>query len=222
MTDEGSTLRGVAREKLCLRWQPGASPAAPAAAASQGGETPDHDDGGGQALSAGGGEVGWQGHVPSVEEVMKLAAAAETGDSNTALMFRRSPEGAVCRQRAVTGTLTEGDKRELPKCFHKLLDHLESPTTELTGTKVKPADYANMLNERGETREIDLVILRRKLGGIAKGKAPGYSGNGPDLYASLPGSWAVWAVFELLSRNRLLSRSTTMMRSSDTLVTVRR
>ena len=51
-----------------------------------------------------------------------------------------------------------------------------------------------MLNEKGEPREIDLVILRRKLGGIAKGKAPGYSGNGPDLYASLPGSWAVWAV----------------------------
>ena len=57
-TDEGSTLRGVAREKLCLRWQPGASPVAPAAAASQGGETLDHDDAGGQALPAGGGEVG--------------------------------------------------------------------------------------------------------------------------------------------------------------------
>ena len=51
-----------------------------------------------------------------------------------------------------------------------------------------------MLNDEGDPREIDLVILRRKLGGIAKGKAPGYSGNGPDLYASLPDSWAVWAV----------------------------
>jgi len=56
---------------------------------------------------------------------MKLAAAAETGDANTALVFRRSPEGAACRQRAVMGTLTEGDKRDLPKCFHKLLGHLE-------------------------------------------------------------------------------------------------
>ena len=51
-----------------------------------------------------------------------------------------------------------------------------------------------MLNDAGNPREIDLVILRRKLGGIAKGKAPGYTGNGPDLYASLPDSWAVWAV----------------------------
>ena len=114
--------------------------------------------------------------------------------SDTALMFRRSPEGAACRQRAATGTLTEGDKRELPKCFHELIEHLESPTNEATGVKVKPADYVNMLNEKGDPREIDLVILRRKLGGIAKGKAPGYSGNGPDLYASLPDSWAVWAV----------------------------
>ena len=99
---------------------------------------------------------------------MKLAAAAESDDSDTALMFRRSPEGAACRQRAVTGTLTEGDKRELPKCFHELLDHLESPTNEATGAKVKPADYINMLNAKDDPREIDLVILRRKLSGIAK------------------------------------------------------
>ena len=144
VTDEGSTLRGVAREKLCLRWQPGASPVAPAAAASQGGGTPDHGDDGGQAPPAGGGEVGWQGHVPSAEEVLKLAAAAEIGDSDTALMFRRSPEGGACRRRAVTGTLTEGDKRELPKCFHKPLGHLESPTNEPTGTKAKPADYLSV------------------------------------------------------------------------------
>ena len=28
----------------------------------------------------------------------------------------------------------------------------------------------------------------------AKGKAPGFSGNGPDLYAALPGCWVEWAV----------------------------
>ena len=27
-------------------------------------------------------------------------------------------------------------------------------------------------------------------GGIAKQKAPGYSGNGPDLHASMPDVWA--------------------------------
>ena len=32
--------------------------------------------------------------------------------------------------------------------------------------------------------------LRRKLGGIAKQKAPGYSGNGPDLHAPMPDVWA--------------------------------
>ena len=36
--------------------------------------------------------------------------------------------------------------------------------------------------------------MRRKLGKIAKGKAPGFSGNGPDLYASLPDCWVGWAV----------------------------
>ena len=116
---------------------------------------------------------------------MQLATVAEHGDVDTALMFRRSPEGAACRQRAATGTLTDDDKRELPKCFHELIEHLESPVNEATGVKVKQSDYVNMLNDAGNPREIDLVILRRKLGGIAKGKAPGYTGNGPDLYASL-------------------------------------
>ena len=83
---------------------------------------------------------------------MKFAAAAETGDTDTALMFRRSPEGAACRQRAATGTLTEGDKRELPKCFHELIEHLESPVNEATGVKVKQTDYVNMLNDEGDPR----------------------------------------------------------------------
>ena len=77
VTDEGSTLSGVAREKLCLRWQPAASLIAPAAAVGQGDITTDQGNGGDQASLAGGVEVGWQGYVPSVEEVMKFAAAAE-------------------------------------------------------------------------------------------------------------------------------------------------
>ena len=39
-----------------------------------------------------------------------------------------------------------------------------------------------MLGDDGQPRVIDRTILRRKLGKIAKGKAPGYSDNGPDLY----------------------------------------
>ena len=123
-TDEGSTLSEVPREKLCLRWQTAASLTAPAAAAGQGDITTEQGNGGGQASFVGGVEVGWQGYASSVEEVMKFAAAAESGDTDTALVFRRSPEGAACRQRAATGTLTEGDKRELPKCFHELIEHL--------------------------------------------------------------------------------------------------
>ena len=41
---------------------------------------------------------------------------------------------------------------------------------------------------------IDRTILRRKLGKIAKGKAPGYSGDGPDFYAAMPDGWVDWAV----------------------------
>ena len=40
----------------------------------------------------------------------------------------------------------------------------------------------------------DFAIVRRKLGSIAKKKAPGLPGNGPDLYACMPDSWVHWAV----------------------------
>jgi hypothetical protein len=50
-----------------------------------------------------------------------------------------------------------------------------------------------MIGECGVPRPFTRTILRRKLGKIAKGKAPGYSGNEPDLYASLPDAWLDWA-----------------------------
>ena len=56
------------------------------------------------------------------------------------------------------------------------------------------SDYANMLDDSGAPRLITLAILRRKLGKTAKGKAPGFSGNGLDLYAVLPDCWVEWAV----------------------------
>ena len=46
----------------------------------------------------------------------------------------------------------------------------------------------------GSPRVFDRTIRRRKLGKIAKGNAPGYSGNGPDLYAAMPDGWVDWAV----------------------------
>ena len=51
-----------------------------------------------------------------------------------------------------------------------------------------------MVDELGAPRPITVAIMRRKLGKIAKGKAPGFSGNGPGLYASLPDCWVEWAV----------------------------
>ena len=39
-----------------------------------------------------------------------------------------------------------------------------------------------------------MATVRRKLGGISKQKAPGLTGNGPDLYAAQQGSWVEWAV----------------------------
>ena len=43
------------------------------------------------------------------------------------------------------------------------------------------SEYVNMLDDFSAPRLITLAIMRRKLGEIAKGKAPGFSGNGPDL-----------------------------------------
>ena len=51
-----------------------------------------------------------------------------------------------------------------------------------------------MLGDDGNPRVFDRTIMRRKLGKIAKGKAPGYSGNGPGLYAAMPDGWVDWAV----------------------------
>ena len=63
-----------------------------------------------------------------------------------------------------------------------------------TGERIKSADYVNMIDEDGQPRLFTRTIMRRKLGTIAKGKAPGFSGNGPDLYASMPDQWLDWAV----------------------------
>ena len=66
--------------------------------------------------------------------------------------------------------------------------------TKLYST-VRPVPTATtMVGEDGMPRAIDIATVRRKLGSIAKQKAPGFSGNGPDLYAAQPDSWVEWAV----------------------------
>ena len=80
---------------------------------------------------------------------------------------------------------------EIPEIFHPLLRHLQSPISSLTGATVLPSDYTTMAQEDGTPNPVTFDDLRRKLGGIAKQKALGYSGNGPDLHAPVPGVWAV-------------------------------
>ena len=82
------------------------------------------------------------------------------------------------------GGVTEDDRQQLPLCFHELLEHLQSPVSGLTGKPVRSKDFVNMLGDDGNPRVFDRTIMRRKLGTITKGKAPGYSGNGPGLYAT--------------------------------------
>ena len=46
---------------------------------------------------------------------------------------------------------------------------------------MQQSDYSNMLAADGSPKPVELVEWQRKMGDIAKGKAPGYSGNTPDL-----------------------------------------
>ena len=132
--------------------------------------------------------------VPTQEEVWKLAALDRGSFDDTALLFRRGAAGRSCRARAVQGGVTEDDRQQLPPCLHELLEHLQSLVSGLTGETVRLKDFVNMLGDDGNPRVFDRTIMRQKLGKIAKGKAPGYSGNGPDLYAAMPGGWVDWAV----------------------------
>jgi hypothetical protein len=51
------------------------------------------------------------------------------------------------------------------------------------------SDYTSMLAADGTPKPMEWVEWQRKMCDISKGKAPGYSGNTPDLYAPLPACW---------------------------------
>jgi hypothetical protein len=191
--DTGTLLFGVRRETLCLKWQVGSSLGA-AAAATLGA----HVDGDSRRRSNGvvndeGLNIGSTA-VPKAGDVRRLATMDRSRVDDTALLFRKGEAGRRCRARAVKGELTKDDITQLPSCFHELLEDLKSPVSGRTGATVQSSDFANMVDELGAPRLITPAIMRRKLGKIAKGKAPGFSGNGPDLYASLPDCWVEWAV----------------------------
>ena len=105
------------------------------------------------------------------------------------------PEQAdAAHAAAVAGELTPHDISRVPECFHDLLKHLASPISKTTGLPVHCTDYESMIDGDGAPRQFDFATIRRKLGSIAKQKAPGLSGNGPDLYACIPNCWVEWAV----------------------------
>ena len=73
---------------------------------------------------------------------------------------------------------------------------------------MRESDYTTMVDDDGVPHAIDMATVRRKLSNIAKQKAPGLSGNGPDLYAAQPGSWVEWAValFNIIQHTQITLR----------------
>ena len=78
----------------------------------------------------------------------------------------------------------------------------------MTDETVREADYISMIDENGVPQTIDMATVRQKLGSIAKQKAPGLTGNGPDLCAAQPGSWVEWAVvlFNVIHHTQITPR----------------
>jgi len=136
--------------------------------------------------------------TPSTQTVRATAALRHGDERGTVRLFSRTAEGRRTRQRAVRGELTPEEVAEIPEIFHPLLQHLQSPVSSLTGKTVVPSDYTHMAQADGTPNPITFDDLRRKLGGVAKQKAPGYSGNGTDLHAPMPDVWAA-DVLQLLN-----------------------
>ena len=81
-------------------------------------------------------------------------------------------------------------------------------TTSSISSQRNDVDYTSMVRD-GTLVPFDFAIVRRKLGGIAKKKASGLSGNGPDLYACMPDSWVHWAVklFNIIQHSQVIPRA---------------
>ena len=165
MNEEGNKYEQlIKRENICHQWQ-------------LEGEMDDIDgsDAAGMATCCSDGR--------RAAETDERLAVTEPRPEDTAVLFRRNEEGREFRHRAVAGVLTPHDTRRVPECFHALLKHLASPISKTTdGLPVRCTDYEPMLDEDGAPRQFDFATIRRKLGSIAKQKAPGLSaGKGPDL-----------------------------------------
>ena len=129
---------------------------------------------------------------PSAADIASLTTTDRPED--TALLMRRNAEGRRCRLRATENTLRPQDTADIPAQFWPLLPHFRRKVIPSSEERVQQSDYSNMLAADGSPKPVELVEWQRKMGDIAKGKAPGYSGNTPDLYAPLPICWHEWAL----------------------------
>ena len=116
---------------------------------------------------------------PDMARHVESTTAPPDLPDDTALLFCRSAEGRACRMRAVLGRLAGDDRSQVPPCFAPLLGYLERPRSRTTGETVRESDYTTMVDDDGMPRVIDIATVRRKLGSIAKQKAPRFSGNDP-------------------------------------------
>ena len=129
---------------------------------------------------------------PTAADIASLTTTDHPED--TALLMRRNADGRRCRIRATENKLGPRDKADIPAQFWPLLPHFRRKVIPSSEERVQQSDYSSMLTPDGSPKPVELVEWQRKMGDIAKGKAPGYSGNTPDLYASLPSCWHEWAL----------------------------
>ena len=118
---------------------------------------------------------------PSAADIANLTTADRPED--TALLMRRNADGRRRRLRATENTLRPQDTADIPAQFWPLLPHFRQKAIPASEERVQQSDYSNMLAADGSPKPMEWVEWQRKMGDIAKGKAPGYSGNTPDFYA---------------------------------------
>ena len=96
----------------------------------------------------------------------------------------------------MVGTTSERARQIARECVTHHIRHKKPPLSPaprqscIAAQYKDPSDYVHMAQADGTPNPVTFDDLRRKLGGIAKQKAPGYSGNGPDLHAPMPDVWA--------------------------------
>ena len=166
--DAGASLSGVRRENLCLKWQVGSNPGAAAAAASSSADVDYDSRRRSNGVADGDGLDSQSTSVPSIADVMRLAAMDRSRVDDTALLFRKGEAGRRCRARAVKGELTTDDITQLPSCFHELLEDLKSPVSGRTGATVQPPDFANMVDDLGAPRLITVAMLQSCAANLGK------------------------------------------------------